>query len=102
MENKANGSRGCVPLIPSYAVHYPPNLENCVAKLSIAHILLLLILDDESGKPLVSDATKVLFALAGAALIELQFSGRLVAVKANRFGIVDEPKRTDGLEWAAQ
>ena len=73
-----------------------------MAKLSIAHTLLLLILDDETGKPLVSDATKVLFALAGAALVELQFSGRLVAVKANRFGIVDEPKRTDGLEWAAQ
>ena len=65
------------------------------------HTLLPLILDDETGKPLASDAQGTV-RTAGAALVELQFSGRLVAVKANRLGIVDEPKRTDGLEWAAQ
>ena len=71
-------------------------------ELTIAHLLLLIILDDETGKPLVSNSDKVCFALAGATVVALQFSGRLVAVKANRFAIVDEPKRTDGLEWAVQ
>ena len=70
--------------------------------LTIAHTLLLISLDDETGESLVSDPDKLRFSLCGAVLVELQFAERLIPVRAHQFGIVDGPPLSKTLEWAAE
>ena len=54
---------------------------------SLPHQLLLLELDDETGRSLASDSLVQSCTLAGAVLAELQLRERLLPVEANRFAL---------------
>ena len=70
--------------------------------LTIAHTLLLIALDDETGRSIASNKLQLDFSLCGAAIVELQFRQRMIPARANYFGIVDGPALPAPLAYAAE